>query len=56
MFVGTSSSQFSLSGDVVECRKEGRRFMIMVFPTNNLDLEQGAYLPYRPSYTLNFEN
>jgi hypothetical protein len=41
MFVGTPSSQFSLSGGIVECKREGRCFMIMAFPTNNLDVEQG---------------
>jgi hypothetical protein len=39
MLVGTPFSQFSFNGGIVECRREGKCFMIMVFPTNNLDVE-----------------
>jgi hypothetical protein len=39
MLIGTPSSQFSFIGNIVECRREGRCFMIMVSPTNNLDVE-----------------
>jgi hypothetical protein len=45
MLVGIPSSQFSFSGGIVECKREGKCFMIMAFPTNNLDLEQGRSLP-----------
>jgi hypothetical protein len=45
MFVGISFSQFSFNGGVVECRREGRCFMLMVFPTNNLDIEHGRNPP-----------
>jgi hypothetical protein len=45
MFVGIPSSQYSLSGGIVECKREGKCFMIMAFPTNNLDIEQGRSLP-----------
>jgi hypothetical protein len=45
MLVGIPSSKFSFNGGIVECRREGRHFMIMAFPTKNLDLEQGRSPP-----------
>jgi hypothetical protein len=45
MLVGTPFSQFSFNGGVVECRRDERCFMLMAFPTNNLDVEHGKSPP-----------